>query len=348
MTSASHHASSILVLVEHQNGRLKPASLSAVTFAGEFQRLEGGECDLLLIGQDLAALGAELGSLGARAVLLADDPALVQPLADRYAAALVQVVRERGAGTIIAASSTFSKDILPRAAALLDAGMLTDVVGVEATNSSLRFRRPVYAGNAIATVELAGTPRVLLCRPTAFPGASLAAETRRHGEEWGVSRTQTERIAIDPQLLPEGTQFVSREERPSARPELTEARVVVSGGRPLRDRETFLQVLGGLADALGGALGATRAAVDSGIAPNDWQVGQTGKVVAPEVYIACGVSGSIQHLAGMKDSRVIVAINKDPEAPIFEWATYGLVADLFDAVPALAGLVRKSEPDTRA
>jgi electron transfer flavoprotein alpha subunit len=203
--------------------------------------------------------------------------------------------------------------------------MLTDVLGVEAVGGGVRFRRPVYAGNAIAVVELDGRPRVLTCRPTAFPAPEVVE-----------AASPIERLPVDPAWLEDGMEFVSREERPSGRPDLTEARVVVSGGRPLRDPETFVRVLGGLADVLDAALGATRAAVDAGIAPNDWQVGQTGKVVAPELYIACGVSGAIQHLAGMKESKVIVAINKDPEAPIFEVATYGLVADLHEAVPALA------------
>jgi electron transfer flavoprotein alpha subunit len=189
----------------------------------------------------------------------------------------------------------------------------------------------VYAGNALATCELDGPVRVLTCRGTAF-GAPEPA---------GGAPSSITLLAAGP--LPDGTRFVSREARDSGRPDLTEARVVVTGGRPLGDTATFLRLIGGLADTLGGAVGATRAAVDSGIAPNDWQVGQTGKIVAPELYLACGVSGAIQHLAGMKDSRVIVAINRDPEAPIFEVATYGLVADLFQAVPELTAALRPGE-----
>ncbi|MBM3458019.1 MAG: electron transfer flavoprotein subunit alpha/FixB family protein, partial [Armatimonadetes bacterium] len=203
----------------------------------------------------------------------------------------------------------------------------------EFAGSEPRFRRPVYAGNAIATVELAGPRRVLSCRPTAF-----SAPEPHQG-------TLSPVVDLVPGPLPEGSEWVSREVRESSRPDLTEARVVVSGGRPLRDPETFLKLIGALADAFGGAVGATRAAVDSGLAPNDWQVGQTGKVVAPELYLACGVSGAIQHLAGMKDSRVIVAINRDPEAPIFQVATYGLVADLHEAVPRLTEAVRKLQAE---
>jgi electron transfer flavoprotein alpha subunit len=320
---------SSLVLLEHDSRRIRPASLAAITLARELAEAGGGPYDLLLLGNDLHPLAGAVSSYGARAVLLAEDVALAEPLADRYAAVVAQAARARDAGTILAASSTFSKDILPRVAGLLDAGMLTDVIRVLPGEGSLRFQRPVYAGNAIATVELLGSPRVFTCRATAFPAPEPAGEA-----------SPVERLAIDPASLPAGMEFVAREQRPAGRPELTEARVVVTGGRPFGDRETFLRLVGGLADALGGAVGATRAAVDAGIAPNDWQVGQTGKIVAPELYVACGVSGAIQHLAGMKDSRVIVAINKDPEAPIFQVATYGLVADVYQTLPALTAAIR--------
>jgi electron transfer flavoprotein alpha subunit len=319
-----------LALIEHAGGQVRQSALSAITFASEVARLRGTDHELVLLGHGLAAAADQVMQYGAAAVLVADHPALSHPLADRYAAALAAVARARGVDTLVAASSTYSKDILPRTAALLNAGMLSDVTGVECVQGRLIFHRPVYAGNAIAAVELSGALRVLSCRPTAFP-APGRVETR----------SPIESIPVDPSDLPSGSEYGSREERASTRPELTEARVVVTGGRPLKDGETFLGLIGGLADVLGGAVGATRAAVDAGIAPNDWQVGQTGKVVAPELYIACGVSGAIQHLAGMKDSRVIVAINKDPEAPIFQVATYGLAADLYQAVPALTAALRK-------
>ncbi len=192
------------------------------------------------------------------------------------------------------------------------------------------YRRPIYAGSMLATVKVEGDQRVLTARATAFEAPAADAAS-----------SPVEQFEFDAASLPNGMQFISREERVSDRPDLTEARVVVSGGRPLKDSETFERLVGGLADALGGAVGATRAAVDAGMAPNDYQIGQTGKVVAPELYIAIGISGAIQHLAGIKDSRIIVAINKDPDAPIFQMATYGLVGDLHQVVPQLIESIRR-------
>src|SRR5262249_361841 len=227
-------------------------------------------------------------------------------------------------------SSTFSKDILPRLAAQIDAPMLTDVIAIEKTDDTTSYRRPTYAGSMIATVTLNGERCVLTIRASAFaiPATVHAA-------------SEIQILAIDEAALPEGMKFVSREERVSDRPDLTEAKVVIGGGRPLKDKATFDRLVGGLADVLGGAIGATRAAVDTGLAPNDYQIGQTGKVIAPDLYIALGISGAIQHLAGIKDSRVIVAINKDPDAPIFQMATYGLVADIHQAVPELIALLQR-------
>ena len=228
-------------------------------------------------------------------------------------------------------SSTFSKDVLPRAAALLDAPMVTDVVAIEETDGSISYRRPINAGSMFAMVKLEGDRRVLTVRGTAFEAPAADA-----------APCPIKRFDFDSASLPNGIQFISREERKSDRPDLTEARVVVSGGRPLKDKETFERLVGGLADALGGAIGATRAAVDAGMAPNDYQIGQTGKIVAPELYIALGISGAIQHLAGIKDSRIIVAINKDPDAPIFQMATYALVGDLYQIVPQLIESIRRA------
>ena len=209
--------------------------------------------------------------------------------------------------------------------------MVTDVVAIEEIDGSISYRRPINAGSMFAMVKVEGDRRVLTVRATAFePPAADAAPC------------PIKRFDFDAASLPNGIRFISREERKSDRPDLTEARVVVSGGRPLKDKETFERLVGGLADALGGAIGATRAAVDAGMAPNDYQIGQTGKVVAPELYIALGISGAIQHLAGIKDSRIIVAINKDPDAPIFQMATYALVGDLYQIVPQLIESIRRA------
>ncbi|MEP6956782.1 MAG: FAD-binding protein, partial [Chthoniobacterales bacterium] len=312
--------SATLVLIELDRQQLKRPSLHAITLAQQL----GESYDLLVLGSGLSEVAASLTGYGAAAVLVADDPALAEPLADRYAQVIAQVVEKQGATTLLASSSTFSKDILPRAAALLDAPMVTDVLALEKIASGFAYQRPVSAGSMLATVTVAGDRRVLTARATAFAMP-----------DQGAPPCPIESIPVDASSLPNGMQFVSREVRVSDRPDLAEARVVVAGGRPLKDRESFDRLVGGLADALGGAIGATRAAVDTGLAPNDYQIGQTGKVIAPELYIAVGVSGAIQHLAGIKDSRIIVAINKDADAPIFQVATYGLVGDLHQLVPEL-------------
>src|SRR2546430_7321287 len=316
-----------LALIEHDRRRAKSASLHAITLARQL----GGDYALLLLGHDLDEVAASLVSYGACAVIVADDPALAEPLADRYATVIAEAARKRGAKTILGTSSTFSKDILPRAAALLDAPMVTDVVAIEEMEGSISYRRPINAGSMLAMVKVEGERRLLTVRATAFelPPADAAP-------------CPVKRFDFDAASLPNGIQFISREERKSDRPDLTEARVVVSGGRPLKDKETFERLVGGLADALGGAIGATRAAVDAGMAPNDYQIGQTGKIVAPEVYIALGLSRASQPLAGLKDSRIIVAINKDPDAPIFQMATYGLVGDLHRIIPQLIESIRRA------
>jgi electron transfer flavoprotein alpha subunit len=250
-------------------------------------------------------------------------------LADRHAAILAETAKQCSARSLLGASSTYTKDVLPRVAALLDAPMVSDVVGVELRNGEVCYRRPLSAGSFYATVQVEGEVRVLTLRATAFevptPNCQLCPI-------WPVT--------VEVSQLPTGTQLVSRAEPNSSRPELTEARVVVSGGRPLMDKDTFERLIGGLADSLGAAVGATRAAVDAGLVTNDCQVGQTGKTIAPELYFAVGVSGAIQHLAGIKDSKVIVAINRDPNAPIFQIANYGLVGDLHDLVPRLTAAIQ--------
>ena len=315
-----------LVLVEHDRRQVKGPSLHAITLARQL----GGEYALVVIGHDVDNIARSLVSLGGTSVIVVDDPALAEPVADRYAKVIAEIAQQRSATTLLGTSSTFSKDIMPRAAALLDAPMVTDVLAIEEKDGSILYRRPINAGSMLATVKLEGRRRVLTIRATAFPAPAADAV-----------QCPIDMFKVDVASLPDGTQFISREERKSDRPDLTEARVVVAGGRPLKDKETFERLVGGLADALGGAIGATRAAVDAGMAPNDYQIGQTGKVVAPELYIGLGISGAIQHLAGIKDSRIIVAVNKDPDAPIFQMATYALVGDLFEIVPQLIESIRR-------
>jgi electron transfer flavoprotein alpha subunit len=309
-----------IVLIEQDRGQAKRPSLHAITAARQL----GGDYVLLLLGHNLDEMAKSIVAFGASGVLIADDVSLAEPLADRYARVIADAFQKTGATTLVATASTFSKDILPRVAALLGAPMLTDVLAIEEKNGATCYRRPIHAGSILATVQLSGDRRVLSYRASAF--AAPAA---------GTAPSPVERLEFEAAALPNGMQFVSREERVSDRPDLTEARVVIGGGRPLKEKQIFDRLVGGLADALGGAIGATRAAVDTGLAPNDCQIGQTGKVIAPELYIALGISGAIQHLAGIKDSRVIVAINKDPDAPIFQVANYGLVGDLHQIVPQL-------------
>ncbi len=316
----------ILILIEHDRREIKRPSLHAITAARQL----GGDYALLLVGQGMSEMANSLVSYGAAAVLVADHEALAEPLADRYAAVVAQAAQKIGASTLLGHSSTFCKDILPRAAALLDAPMLTDVVAIEQKDGAVSYQRPVSAGSMLATVQLSGDQRALIVRASAFEAPATDEKA-----------SPIEPFEVDAASLPVGTKFVSREERVSDRPDLTEARVVIGGGRPLKDKESFDRLVGGLADLLGGAIGATRAAVDTGLAPNDCQIGQTGKVIAPDLYIALGISGAIQHLAGIKDSRVIVAINKDSDAPIFQMATYGLVGDLHQVVPQLIELIRQ-------
>ena len=309
-----------LVIIEHDGRVAKRGSLSAISLA---RRLSAPYV-LLVIGSGVGSVAESVLGYGASRVLIADDPALAEPLADRCAAMISQVATQISADTVVGASSTFAKDVLPRAAALLNAPMLTDVTAVEVNDGVVTCQRPTSAGAFLATVTIEAEVRVLTARDTAFPPPERNGATRL-----------VERVEVNAATLPSGSRFVSRERQTSGRPDVAEADVVVTGGRPLKDEATFERLIGGLADALGGAVGATRAAVDAGMAPNQCQIGQTAKTVAPKLYIAVGVSGAIQHIAGIKDSRVIVAINRDPEAPIFEVATYGLVGDLHEIIPRL-------------
>jgi electron transfer flavoprotein alpha subunit len=317
----------VLVFAEHQHHKFPKTTLVAIAAGKDLAAKSGGDCYAAVLGRGIDDLAGEVAEHGVKKVLAVDDPALEHYTADAHAAALAQLVKDSGVGMLVATATAVGKDLLPRVAALLGAGMASDVV---AFNPDGTMQRPMYAGNANATVTIEGAHKIISVRATAFDPAAKGGAT---GEVEKVS------AAIDPAA--KATKFVEFNEIKSDRPVLTEARIVVSGGRALKSGENFKVVLEPLVDALGAAMGASRAAVDAGFVPNDLQVGQTGKVVAPELYIAVGISGAIQHLAGMKDSKVIVAINKDEEAPIFQVADYGLVADLFKAVPEMKEEVEK-------
>ncbi|NDY92045.1 electron transfer flavoprotein subunit alpha/FixB family protein [Ideonella livida] len=303
----------ILVIAEHDNATLKGATLNTVTAAAAC----GGDIHVLVAGAGAQAAAAAAAQVaGVAKVLLADAPTLADGLAENLAAQVLALAP--GYSHILFAATASGKNVAPRVAAKLDVAQLSDITRVLSADT---FERPVYAGNAIATVQSADAVKVITVRTTGFEaaasGGAAAVESIAAVADAGKSR------------------LVSRALSKSDRPELTAAKVIVSGGRALGSPSKFAEVLTPLADKLGAAIGASRAAVDAGYAPNDLQVGQTGKIVAPQLYVACGISGAIQHLAGMKDSKVVVAINKDPEAPIFSVADYGLEADLFTAVPAL-------------
>jgi len=309
---------SVLVLAEHDNAELKAATLHTVTAAAQL-----GDVDILVAGSGCAAVADEAAKVpGVAKVLHADSDIYANSLAENVAALVKDLAS--GYGHVLAPATTSGKNIMPRVSALLDVAQISEISEVVSADT---FVRPIYAGNAMATVQSSDAVKVITVRTTAFDaaeaeGGSASVETIDAGADAGKSS------------------FVGQELTQSERPELTSARIVISGGRGMQDGSNF-SMLEDIADKLGAAVGASRAAVDAGFVPNDYQVGQTGKVVAPDLYIAVGISGAIQHLAGMKDSKVIVAINKDEEAPIFQVADYGLCADLFDAVPALSAELDK-------
>jgi electron transfer flavoprotein alpha subunit len=304
-----------LVVAEHDNAGLKPATLNAVAAAKE---IAGAEIDILVAGKDCRpAANAAAKVAGIRKVLLADDATYDHGLAENVAPLVVKLAKNYS--HLLAAATTSGKNLMPRVAALLDVMQISDISAVLASDT---FVRPIYAGNALQTVQSKDPIKVITVRGTAFPPVEAAG---------GEAATEPVPSAGATGL----SEFVRAELSKSERPELTSARVIISGGRGMQSGENF-HLLENIADKLGAAVGASRAAVDAGFVPNDYQVGQTGKIVAPELYIAVGISGAIQHLAGMKDSKVIVAINKDEEAPIFQIADYGLVGDLFKILPELA------------
>ena len=306
-----------LIWVEHDNASVKDATLAVVTAAAQL-----GEVTALVAGSGCDGAAAAAAQIeGVSKVLKADDPAYANALAENVAPLVAGLMANYDA--FLAPSTTTGKNVAPRVAALLDVMQISDILSVEGGKT---FTRPIYAGNAIATVESSDAKLVITVRGTAFAkanasGGSASIEAVSGPGESGLS------------------QFVSSEIAKSERPELTSAKIIVSGGRALKDADTFQQIIIPLADKLGAGVGASRAAVDAGYVPNDYQVGQTGKIVAPQVYIAIGISGAIQHLAGMKDSKIIIAINKDEDAPIFQVADIGLVGDLFTLVPELTGKV---------
>ncbi|WP_374585701.1 electron transfer flavoprotein subunit alpha/FixB family protein [Ideonella dechloratans] len=304
----------ILVIAEHDNASIKGATLNTVTAATQL----GADVHVLVAGQNAGAAAQAAAQIaGVAKVLHADGAGLGEGLAENLAAQVLGIAS--GYSHILFPATASGKNVAPRVAAKLDVAQITDITKVVSADT---FERPIYAGNAIATVQSADAVKVITVRGTAFDAAATTG---------GAAAVQS----IAAVAANAKSSFVGREVTKSDRPELTAAKIIVSGGRALGSSEKFNEVLTPLADKLGAALGASRAAVDAGYAPNDWQVGQTGKIVAPQLYVACGISGAIQHLAGMKDSKVIVAINKDPEAPIFSVADYGLEADLFTAVPEL-------------
>ena len=304
-----------LVWVEHDNASVKDATLAVVTAASQL-----GEVHLLVAGSGCGAVATAAAQIaGVGKVHVADDAAYANALAENVAPLIASLMADHDA--FLAPATTTGKNIAPRVAALLDVMQISDILSVEGPKT---FTRPIYAGNAIATVESSDAKLVITVRGTAF---AKAAATGGSGSVEAVS---------GPGAAGTST-FISSEIAKSERPELTSAKIIVSGGRALKDADTFAAVITPLADKLGAAIGASRAAVDAGYVPNDYQVSQTGKIVAPEVYVAVGISGAIQHLAGMKDSKTIIAINKDEDAPIFQVADIGLVADLFTAVPELTG-----------
>ncbi|MGB8816949.1 MAG: electron transfer flavoprotein subunit alpha/FixB family protein [Rhizobiaceae bacterium] len=303
----------ILLIAEHDNAHLSDQTNKALTAAAQI----GGDVHVLVAGKGCKAVADAAAKLsGVKKVLLADDAVLEQRVAEPFAALIVSLAS--GYDAIIAAATTTGKNVMPRVAALLDVMQISEVIAVDSADT---FQRPIYAGNAIQTVQSTDKIKIITVRTASFASTG----------EGGSASVESIKAAADPGL----SKYVSSALSGSDRPELTSAKIIISGGRALGSSEKFMEVILPVADKLNAAVGASRAAVDAGYAPNDWQVGQTGKVVAPDLYIACGISGAIQHLAGMKDSKVIVAINKDEEAPIFQVADYGLVGDLFEILPQL-------------
>jgi electron transfer flavoprotein alpha subunit len=316
-----------LVIAELLDGKVRKSTHSAITFAKQ----AGAPFSILVMGQGAKAAAAEVTGYGAAKVLVCDDAYLANPLAERWAPTIAATAKSGGFDVIAVTASSFGKDVAPRVAAKLGAGYVPDISGVKAEGGKLSYRRPVFAGNAYATCELTTAVQVVSARQSEFTAATPSG---------GSSPVEDVALAAK-DAAADNVEFVGLDAAKSERPDLGEAKVIVSGGRALKEK--FAEVLDPLASLLGAAVGASRAACDAGYAPPELQVGQTGRVVAPQLYFAIGISGAIQHLAGMKGSKTIVAINKDPDAPIFQVADYGLVADLFTAVPELITELKKQQ-----
>ncbi len=323
---------SILVVAEQSGGTLRRSTLCAVTAARELSSALGLEWNIAVLGHNVGGVASELAAYGASKVVVADDASLTDYLSMPYAAAAATIAGEVGAAWVVGSSSTTGKDMMPRVAVKLDAGLAADVVSVLDENGGLQLTRPMWAGNVVAAVEVLTDVKCVTVRTSDFDAASASG-----GESSIVPSAGAGAAA---QANSGRVRFVRMDATGGERPDLNEASIVVSGGRGLKSEENF-HILDELADSMGAAIGASRAAVDAGYCPNDYQIGQTGKSVAPDLYIGVAISGAIQHLAGMKNSKVIVAINKDPEAPIFQVSDYGLIADAFTAVPELAEAIRQ-------
>ena len=323
--------SKTLVIGEMFEGAVRNPTLSAVSFALRLKEIEGAAFDVLLAGRGAADDAGSIGGCGAEKILTAEDEELETYTAEAYAPLVAEVAGDGDYDRVVCCASAFGKDLMPRAAAILGAGMASDVVGVERDGDTNVYVRPMYAGNVLARMAIKSDVHVITVRQSEWAAAEATG-----GGDAAIESVD----AADPEDALDGVEILGFDKLESERPPLTEAPVVVSGGRGLKSAENF-KMLEELADLLGGAVGATRAVVDAGFVPNDLQVGQTGKIVAPDLYFAIGLSGAIQHIAGMKSSKIIVAINKDEEAPIFSVADYGMVADLFSVMPEILESVKK-------
>jgi electron transfer flavoprotein alpha subunit len=317
----------ILVVGEHDGDALRSASLSCFTFARQLAQATGGSVTWLILGDQLDKVASQAAGLAR--VLKVESPHLAQPTAEPFGRAIALVARREAFDLVCAASTTFAKDILPRAAAELGGAMASDIVRYEWTKTGLHFDCPQFAGVVTATLRLVGNPQVVTVRASAYPPADLVEDSH-----------PVARVQLDAAVLASRAKVVGLKARKSTRPDVTEAQVVVSGGGAVKTSEDFERLVVGLADVLGGAVGSSRALVAAGIAPTELLVGQTGKIVAPDLYVALGISGAVQHLAGMRNSRTIVAINSDPFAPIFDMADFSLVGDVYQVVPELIDKLR--------